>query len=107
MWRIAVVGTPQAAGWLRKTAISVQRPVKGLPCRRRATPFAKTLHRQHPDRAVERNRYHVLDPHRMAGGRDTLAIDAHEAAGHKLRRVAAGAHHPRMPQPFVDALAVG
>lgn len=86
---------------------SAERPIERLAGRRRAAALAKSLHRQNPDRPVERHRHHVLDPHRMARGRDTLTVDADEAAGHQSGCVAARAHHPRMPEPFVDALTIG
>src|SRR4029077_9161653 len=39
-------------------------------------------------------------------GVDALAVDADETGGGKRRRLRARAHHPCVPEPFVDALAI-
>src|SRR5262245_22730857 len=61
---------------------------------------------EYADRTVERDGEHIARPHRAAGPINAPAIHANVARGDECRRIRACAHHPRMPQPLVDALAV-
>jgi hypothetical protein len=42
-----------------------------------AAALGKSDHLQHPNRAVERDGYHIAGPHGVARGKDALAVDAH------------------------------
>jgi len=68
--------------------------------------FAKALDLDHLDRAVERQRHHVADAHQVARRGHPLAVEPHEACLRQRGGVAARAHHARVPEPFIDALAV-
>ena len=71
-----------------------------------AAAIGHALHLQHPHPAIERHRDDVAGPHRAARRIDPRAVEADMAAVGKLRGVGAGAHHARVPQPFVDALTI-
>lgn len=73
---------------------------------RRSTPLRECRHFEDPYRTVERHGHDVTQPHRPAGTGDTLAIDPHMTGCCKRRGGSARAHHPRMPEPLVDTLAI-
>ena len=56
--------------------------------------------------AIERDGEHVADLDRMPRRFLAHAIDADMAAGDELSRSSARLHHPRMPQPFIETLAI-
>lgn len=71
----------------------------------RTAPLRKRddLQNAHP---VERDGHDVAGRDAPACGVDTHPVDAHlPAVGERSRR-AARAHDPRVPQPFIDALAI-
>lgn len=74
--------------------------------RRIAAFFGEARHLDHQDRPVERDGHDVADPDRMAGGGYLITVQPDMTGGHELGRIAARAHPPRMPKPFVDALPV-
>jgi hypothetical protein len=83
-----------------------QIPVKRT-CGGGAAPLhANPLNPEHPHRAVERKRDYVADPHGMGGGSHAPAVEAHEARRCEGRGIGARAYYARMPQPFVDTLAI-
>ena len=73
---------------------------------RRAAPLRKA--RTLSTRTVRSSATVTTSPARTVrlGGIDALAVEAHMAGGRERGGGAAGAHHPRVPQPFVDALPV-
>ena len=77
-----------------------------LRCFRAAAALRKASDLEHPHGAVERHGHHVAGPHRAAGGVDALAVEADVTGSCQCCRGRARAHHARVPQPFVDALAV-
>ena len=80
--------------------------VKRARGRRCTALFAKALDLNHLDRAVERQRHHIANAHQLARRGDALAVEPHEACISERGGGAARAHHARVPEPFVDALAV-
>ena len=86
----------------RRRQVLVERPRRI----RRPAALGKARDLEHAHRAVERHRHHVAGTHGMACRMNTLAVDAHVAGGGERGSGAARAHHARVPQPFVDALAV-
>ena len=68
--------------------------------------FAKALDLEHPHRAVERQRHDVAYPYRLTGCGHAPAVEPHVTFLSERGRVGAGAHHARVPEPFVDALAL-
>ena len=81
--------------------------IKRASFRRAATPFAKSGNFDDAHRAVEGNRHNVPHAHLLARTIYALAVEPHVSGFDQRRRVAARAHHARVPQPFVDALAAG
>ena len=81
--------------------------IKRASFRRAATPFAKSGNFDDAHRAVEGDRHNVPRAHEMARTIDALAVEPHVSGFDQRRRVAARAHHARVPQPFVDALTAG
>ena len=73
---------------------------------RRAPALGKSQHLEHAHRAVERDSHHIAGPHRLARGIDALAVDPYVSRGGERGRRRARPHHPRVPEPFIDALAV-
>jgi hypothetical protein len=86
---------------------SVQIAVERAGGRRVTPPFADTFDPNHTHRPIERKRDHIANTHRAAGGRHALAVEPHEPGRRERSGIAPGAHHARMPEPFIDALAVG
>ena len=73
---------------------------------RRAAALGKSQDFDHADRAVEGNRHYVAGPHRAAWRIDAPTIDPHVTSGGEFRRRRSRAHHPCVPKPLIDALAV-
>src|SRR5437899_154200 len=69
-------------------------------------PLGETDHFQDPHRTIERDGYDIAGLHGPARRVYALAIEPHMALRHKRCRRRARAHDARVPQPFVDALAV-
>jgi hypothetical protein len=61
---------------------------------------------EHPHGAVERDRHDIARPHRLARRVDALAVDPHVTGTGERGSRRARPHHPRVPEPFIDALAV-
>src|SRR5947209_7259311 len=72
-----------------------------------AAPLGEAQHLQDPHRTVERDGDDIAGLYGPARCGDALAIEPHMALCHERRRRRARAHNARVPQPFVDALAVG
>jgi len=68
--------------------------------------LGKIQHLEHTHAPVECDRHDVAPVHAAACGIDALAVDADMAGARKRGGGAAGAHHPRVPQPFIDTLPV-
>ena len=94
---------PAAAGGTGWRQILAEHPRHRPPSPRRS---AKPDDLEHPHRAVERDRHHIAGAHGAARRIDALAVDPDMAGGRECRRGLARAHHARVPQPLVDALAV-
>jgi hypothetical protein len=82
--------------------IAVKRPGGG----RAAAFFAKALDPNYLDRMIERQRHHVAQAYQLAGRGHPCAVEPHKARFRQCRSVAARANHARVPEPFVDALAI-
>src|SRR6185369_3075711 len=72
----------------------------------RAATVGESPYLEHPHGAIERDRHDIARPHRLARRVDTLAVDPHVAASGECGSRRARPHHPRVPEPFIDALAV-
>lgn len=80
--------------------------ITGLGRRGRTAPVRQGQY-FHLDAALpERHGDPLTDAQRM-GGLHTLAVNLHLAAGHGVRGQRAGLEKTHMPQPLVDAVAVG
>src|SRR5216683_1287862 len=71
----------------------------------RAPPLGKIQHLEYVNGAVERHGHHIAGAYRATGRINPLAIDTHMSRCGKRSCGRARAHDPRVPQPFVDALA--
>jgi len=71
---------------------------------RAPAPFAKAFDPDYPDGPVKRNRNHITNSYRMAGGRHAPAIKSDKPCCCNRGCIGPRPYHPRMPQPFVDAL---
>lgn len=90
-------------GWRLNRRYVFEQRMSGI---RIAAAVGKSRHLEKPDPAVERHGENVAKPDRMARSLDAPAVEPYQAAADKPGRVRPRAHHARMPQPFVDALAI-
>ena len=72
----------------------------------RAATVGESPYLEHPHGAVERDRHDIARPHRLARRVDALAVDPHVTGSGERGSRRARPHHPRVPEPFIDALAV-
>ena len=105
--RAPAPATPGAASApLRAAGLPARCPHTGAGVVGRTAALGETQNLEHTHGTVERHRHHVARPHGAARRIDALAVDAHmTGCGERGGRLAR-AHHPRVPQPFVDALAI-
>lgn len=95
-------GRPRRRRRLNRRYVFEQR-TSGL---RIAPAVGKARHLKKPDAAVERHGKNVAKPDGVARSLDAPAVEAYQTADDKPGRVRPRAHHARVPQPFVDALAI-
>ena len=74
--------------------------------RRIAAPLGKSGHLENTNATIEADREHVIDLDGMPGRFLARAIDADMTGLDQRRSTGAGFDHPRMPQPFVETLAL-
>lgn len=72
---------------------------------RRAAAFGKACDAQDTD-TVECDGDDVADADNAARGVDPRAVEPDQTIVSEARGRGAGAHHPRVPQPFVDPLPI-
>src|SRR5262249_23069821 len=72
----------------------------------RTTAFCKARDLEDPHATVQRHRDDIARAHRLARGLDAPAVEPHVAGGGERCGGGAGAYHPRVPKPLVDALAI-
>ena len=69
-------------------------------------PLEKACDLENANGAIKPDGQNVADLHGVAGRLFAHAIDANTAGLHQSGRTAAGFHHPRVPQPFIETLAL-
>src|SRR5262245_45776114 len=100
------IACPWCAGAHRMGDLSLEHLTQraGVICG--PTPLGKSYDFEDTNRTIERNRNHIAEPHGVARTIDPPAMDTNVASGGECRRIRARAHYPRVPKPFVDALAI-
>ena len=69
-------------------------------------PLGVARHLENADVTVERDGDHVVRSHRPARRVATHAVDPHQSRINERGRRGARPHDPRVPHPFIDALAI-
>ena len=71
-----------------------------------APPLGKPDHLEHPDATIQPDGDHIPCLHTMPRRLLANAVDADMTAFNQCGRTGAGLHHPRVPQPFIEPLAL-
>ena len=74
--------------------------------RRITSPLGKSDHLENAHAAIEPDRQHVAGLHTVAARLLAHAVDADMAGLNQRGSAGAGFDHPRVPQPFVETLAL-
>lgn len=69
-------------------------------------PLRKIGHFPDPNAAIQGDRQHIARLQRVSGGHDADAVDADMALGDQIGGARSGSDDPRVPEPFVDSLAI-
>jgi hypothetical protein len=84
----------------------LQISIEHARCRRIAAPLGKSDDLEQANRTIETDRQHVAGFDGMTWSRLAHAIDPDMAGLDEHSGAGAGFDHPRMPQPFVETLAL-
>src|ERR1700723_2142912 len=88
------------------SALVVQIEIKHASGRRIASPLGKSDHLEHAHGPIEPDGEDVARFDRVTGRGLAHAVDAHVARPYERGGTGSGFHQPRMPQPFVETLAL-